>query len=75
MYSKIKTFFLDTVPVKELKPSKMEKSTEPAKTTQQEQHQLSDGNEDAEWVNSIKKIEFFFLTSWLNISVWHISVL
>jgi len=48
LYSKIKTFFLDTVPVKELKPSKMEKSTEPAKTTQQEQHQLSDGNEDAE---------------------------
>ncbi|XP_075272017.1 cyclic nucleotide-gated channel beta-3 [Opisthocomus hoazin] len=38
----------DTVPVKELKPSKMEKSTEPAKTTQQEQHQLSDGNEDAD---------------------------
>ncbi|XP_065486328.1 cyclic nucleotide-gated cation channel beta-3 [Caloenas nicobarica] len=37
----------DKVPVKAPEPSKTEKSTEPAKTTQQEQHQLNDGKEDA----------------------------
>ncbi|XP_064910008.1 cyclic nucleotide-gated cation channel beta-3 [Columba livia] len=37
----------DTVPAKAPEPSKTEKSTEPANTTQQEQHQLNDGKEDA----------------------------
>ncbi|KAK2528675.1 Cngb3 [Columba livia] len=37
----------DTVPAKAPEPSKTEKTTEPANTTQQEQHQLNDGKEDA----------------------------
>ncbi|XP_059671599.1 cyclic nucleotide-gated cation channel beta-3 [Gavia stellata] len=37
----------DTVPAKAPEPSKTEKSTEPAETIQQEQHQLNDGKEDA----------------------------
>ncbi|XP_072707264.1 cyclic nucleotide-gated channel beta-3 [Ciconia boyciana] len=37
----------DTVPGKAPEPSKTENSTEPAKTIQQEQHQLNDGKEDA----------------------------
>ncbi|XP_014820686.1 PREDICTED: cyclic nucleotide-gated cation channel beta-3 [Calidris pugnax] len=37
----------ETVPVKAPEPSKTETSTEPAKTTQQEQSQLNDGKEDA----------------------------
>ncbi|XP_049675096.1 cyclic nucleotide-gated cation channel beta-3 [Accipiter gentilis] len=37
----------DAVPAKEPEPSKTEKSTEPAKVIQQEQHQLNDGKEDA----------------------------
>ncbi|XP_074941447.1 cyclic nucleotide-gated channel beta-3 [Phalacrocorax aristotelis] len=37
----------DTVPAKAPEPSKTEKSAEPPKTVQQEQHQLSDGKEDA----------------------------
>ncbi|XP_076185063.1 cyclic nucleotide-gated channel beta-3 [Aptenodytes patagonicus] len=38
----------DTVPAKAPEPSEIEKSTEPAKTIQQEQHQLNDGKEDAD---------------------------
>lgn len=68
-------FFVDAVPAKAPEPSKTEKSTEPPKTIQQEQHQLNDGNEDAKWVNSIKKFEAFFLTSWLNICVPYFSSL
>ncbi|XP_075562010.1 cyclic nucleotide-gated channel beta-3 [Pelecanus crispus] len=41
----------DTVPAKEPEPSKTEKSTEPAKTIQQEQHQLNDGKEGANTQN------------------------
>ncbi|KAM9302582.1 cyclic nucleotide-gated channel beta-3 [Morus bassanus] len=37
----------DTVPAKAPEPSKTEKSAEPAKAIQQEQHQLNDGKEDA----------------------------
>ncbi|KAM9278941.1 cyclic nucleotide-gated channel beta-3 [Cariama cristata] len=37
----------DTVPAKAPDPSKNEKSTEPAKTIQHEQHQLNDGKEDS----------------------------
>ncbi|KAM6444371.1 cyclic nucleotide-gated channel beta-3 [Rhynochetos jubatus] len=38
----------NTIPAKEPEPSKTEKSTEPAKATQQEQCQLSDGKENAD---------------------------
>ncbi|XP_065524609.1 cyclic nucleotide-gated cation channel beta-3 [Lathamus discolor] len=41
----------DTVPAKAPEPSKPENSTEPAKTTQQEQHQQNDGKEDANTQN------------------------
>ncbi|XP_061304153.1 cyclic nucleotide-gated cation channel beta-3 [Pezoporus flaviventris] len=41
----------DTVPAKEHEPSKTENLTEPAKTTQQEQHQQKDGKEDANTQN------------------------
>ncbi|XP_029866922.1 cyclic nucleotide-gated cation channel beta-3 [Aquila chrysaetos chrysaetos] len=37
----------DAVPAKEPEPSKTEKSTEPPKAIQQEQHQQNDGKEDA----------------------------
>ncbi|XP_010013866.1 PREDICTED: cyclic nucleotide-gated cation channel beta-3, partial [Nestor notabilis] len=41
-----------TVPAKAPEPSKTENSTEPAKTTQQEQHQQNDGKEDANGIDS-----------------------
>lgn len=57
LFSKIKIYFLDKESSNAPEPSKPENSTEPAKTTQQEEHEHKDGKEDVKWVNSIIKCE------------------